>query len=397
MIRRYPASTLGLNGSQGLTLEQLFVRLCAFTTPYGSEYMLLSFFPDDIFIDEDGNFQYLICEKDGSDPIVQFCSHMDTACNYVERVDLQRTGDMIHTDGQTILGADCKIGVAIMLKMIEAQVPGWYVFHVGEEKGCIGASALSNRQDRWVIQPKISIEFDRHSYGSIITHQCMGRCCSEEFSEALAKQLIIPGYKPFASDDGGIYTDNQEYAEQIPEVTNISVGYFGHHTNREKQDIKYANLLLKALLKVQWNKLPIKRDPEDPANSRWSHGGYSMKSYARGWGMDTKDEDPWESEGNYGGTSLDLLDDDEWKRVVGSTTLGTKDGDYIYPKKPETVKTDHGYLVECVKCDHVNEFTVVEMECPFKFCEVCDAPLDADTAEELESVYRSSGVVKEKK
>lgn len=386
MIRRYPASTLGLNGSLGLTLEQLFVRLCSYTTPYGSEYMLLSFFPDDIYIDEDGNFQYLICEKDGSLPIVQFCSHMDTACNYVERVDLQRTGDMIHTDGQTILGADCKIGVAIMLKMIEAQVPGWYVFHVGEEKGCIGASALSNRQDKWAIQPKISIEFDRHSYGSIITHQCMGRCCSEEFSEALAKQLIIPGYKPFASDDGGIYTDNQEYAEQIPEVTNISVGYFGHHTNREKQDIKYANLLLKALLKVQWNKLPIKRDPEDPANSRWSHGGYSMKSYssyARGWGYDTKDEDPWESEGNYEG--------------MDGTILGAKDSDYIYPEKPKVIKTDTGHIVVCSRCNYDNEFTATEMECPFKFCEECDSPLDATTAEELESVSKEFGVTKEKK
>lgn len=379
MIHHYTKESLGLNGFLGLSLEQLFVRLCAYTTPYGSEAMLLSYFPDDIFIDEDGNLQYFIPNKDGTDPIVQFCSHMDTACTWVERVNLQRTGDMIHTDGRTVLSADCKIGVAIMLKMIEAQIPGWYVFHVGEEKGCIGAGALAKRSDRWIIQPKISIEFDRHSYGSIITHQCMTRCCSEEFSAALAKQLRIPGYQPFKSDDGGIYTDNQEYMDIIPEVTNLSVGYFGHHTHKERQDIRYANLLLRALLKVDWNSLPIKRDPNDPANSRWSHGGYSWRGYQRGWGMDTIDSDPWETEGNYSGT--------KWEGT-GDTILGiAKPEDYIFPEKPEVTKDEDGnYLIKCIACDSLSGFTPVEMSSPFKFCEECDAPLDATTAEELDHV-----------
>jgi len=310
---------------------------------------------------------------------------MDTACTYVERVDIQRTGNIIHTGGKTVLSADCKIGVAIMLKMIEARVPGWYVFHVGEEKGCIGAGALAKRQDKWVIQPKISIEFDRHSYGSIITHQCMTRCCSEEFSKALGDQLFIPGYKPYASDDGGLYTDNYEYEAMIPEVTNISVGYWGHHTNREKQDIKYANLLLKALLKVDWSKLPVVRDPLDPKNSRWGGGG--GYSYTR-WGYDDYKNnrlDAWESEENYEGTGVD-------------TILGkAKPGDYIFPEKPEVIKTEHGFTVKCVKCERLSEFTAAEMESPFKFCLECDAPLDANTAEELDYVGKSFGIKKEMK
>jgi hypothetical protein len=352
--------------------------------------MLLSFFPSDVWMDEDGNLHYLIQEKDGKDPIVQFCSHMDTACTYVERVNIMRTGDMIHTDGRTVLSADCKIGVAIMLKMIEARVPGWYVFHVGEEKGCIGATALAKKPNNWIIEPKISIEFDRHSYGSIITHQCMTRCCSEKFSEALAKQLIIPGYQPYQSDDGGLYTDNYEYESMIPEVTNISVGYFGHHTNRERQDITYANLLLKALLKVNWHKLPVVRDPNDPANSRWGGHGYSLGRYGNWgydklgkWGSETKDLDPWETEDNYDGTGAD-------------TILGkAKSSDYIFPRKPEVVKTEHGYTVKCCQCQQLSEFTNAEMESPFKFCLHCDGPLDADTAEELQYLSDTFGVKKE--
>lgn len=381
MIKQYPASTLGLNGYLGLTLEQLFVRLCAYTTPYGSEWMLLPFFPEDIHIDEDGNFHYMIQEKDGSDPIVQFCSHMDTACTYVERVKISRTGDKIHTDGKTVLSADCKIGVAIMLKMIEARVPGWYVFHVGEEKGCIGASALALSSDEWIIQPKISIEFDRHSYGSIITHQCMSRCCSEEFSKALGDQLIVPGYKPFSSDDGGIYTDNREYDKLIPEVTNISVGYYGHHTNRETQDIKYATLLLKALLKVDWHKLPVVRDPNDPTNDRW--GSYASSGYASRYGIDTIKQDPWEDEDNYEG--------------IYTTIPGATKRDYIFPKKPRAIKTTYGFSVECPRCAAHTEFSPAGMESPFKFCEECDSPLDADTAEEVDGMMSQWGTVKEKK
>lgn len=352
MIHKYTAESLGLNRYKGLTLEQLFVQLCAWTTPYGSEHMLLSFFPDNCDVDEAGNIHYIITNDDGTDPIVQFCSHLDTACSRIQRVNIQRTGDIIHTDGTTVLSADCKIGVAIMLKMIEHGVPGWYVFHVGEEKGCVGAEWLAKNRHKWPLDPKISVEFDRHSYGSIITQQCMSRCCSEEFSKALASQLSVPGYKPFGSDDGGLYTDNYEYMGLIPEVTNISVGYSGHHTHKEKQDIKYANLLLKSLLKVDWKSLPIIRDPNGPKEFAGRHS-YNFASGCYSLHKDRQDD----------------------------TLYDTDKSDSIFPAPYRD--SDGFYHIECPACWHTNDYTVQEFQKPFKFCQRCDEPLDAETYEEL--------------
>jgi hypothetical protein len=43
------------------------------------------------------------------------------------------------------LGADCAAGVALMVSMIHARVPGYYVFHDGEEQGCLGSRFLARR------------------------------------------------------------------------------------------------------------------------------------------------------------------------------------------------------------------------------------------------------------
>jgi len=97
-------------------------------------------------------------------------------------------------------------------------------------------------------------------YTSIITHQMDQRCCSDEFALALSKELNKNGFD-YDLDDSGVYSDSAEFADIYPECTNISVGYFAQHTNNETQDIEFLESLCKACTKVNWEKLPIVRDP----------------------------------------------------------------------------------------------------------------------------------------
>lgn len=405
MSKKYSEDCLGLDRYRGLTLEQLFVQLCAWTTPYGSEWMLMSFFPPETYMDMKGNIHFLIREKDGSEPIVQFCSHMDTACTNVERVYMERDGDIIKTDGTTVLGADCKIGVAIMLKLAEAGVPGWYIFHVGEERGCVGARYVETCDAVWKKDvPKISIEFDRHSYGSIITHQRGDRCCSEEFSKALGAALgefpqKYGKHRNYKSDNGGLFTDNACYMEKIPEVTNLSVGYTGHHTNREQQDITYAEILLQRIKKVNWHKLPIARDPKVKESkwSTWTSNGTTTYATKRYWddkihGDDTDTgsinlrkyrEQHASSDGIGNQTKLD-------HDVAVAQKLVEIDKKIADGKKANEAKTSRGcyfIVVDCPKCHKAHQFTPGELLSGKIFlCQDCSTDLQRTIDEELDEL-----------
>ena len=49
---------------------------------------------------------------------------------------------------------------------------------------------------------------------------------------------------------------------QIPECTNISVGYFKEHTVNEHQDILYLKNLCDVVVGFNWEDLPCVRDPK---------------------------------------------------------------------------------------------------------------------------------------
>lgn len=163
----------------------------------------------------------------------------------------------------TCLGADDGTGVWILLKMIEAKVPGTYVFHRGEERGCVGSNWMANDEGtKKLLQAyDYAIAFDRKDRDDIITNQRGRRCCSEAFATALAKALndedIDFKYKP---SPHGIYTDTANYDGLISECTNISVGYEGAHGSGEMQDLNHANKLLEAAKKVKWSELPALRE-----------------------------------------------------------------------------------------------------------------------------------------
>jgi hypothetical protein len=193
-----------------------------------------------------------------------FTCHLDTACRKQEKVTHVINNNIIKTNGKTILGADDKAGMVVLLYMIENKVPGLYYFFIGEEVGCIGSGNLSTTWSDTEFSHTVTkvVSFDRRSDCSVITDQWMGRCCSDEFASELALRLNSAGYNlKLAPDDTGVLTDSAQFMDIVPECTNISVGYNYEHTTSEYQDIDYLSRLCKSVVKIDWETLPIERDP----------------------------------------------------------------------------------------------------------------------------------------
>lgn len=227
--------------------------------------------------DEHGNYIKIIYEKAHRgfvQPQVCFTAHYDTVHSVAGKQQLHLTGDIVSAVNSDCLGADCTTGVWLILGMIEADVPGVYVVHYGEESGCIGSRALVKDCPDWLEYTKAVISFDRKGEESIITHQMGVRTASDDFAVSLSKALGMPSLRP---DPTGSYTDSNEYSSIISECTNLSVGYLNQHTPKESQNVFFAYQLLDALINADWSELVFKRDPEEHEID-YSYGwGYSKK------------------------------------------------------------------------------------------------------------------------
>lgn len=103
------------------------------------------------------NTDNLFCQLGGdlSGPRIFFAAHLDTVepCRGVRpKVE----GDLITSDGETVLGADDKAGVAVLIELMERIVGGGVthgpidlLFTVAEEKGLLGARNLD-----WSLVPR---------------------------------------------------------------------------------------------------------------------------------------------------------------------------------------------------------------------------------------------------
>jgi len=238
-------------------VRQTFISLVTETYPHGHEEEVVPFISGaGLQKDKFGNYYKIIGKSE-----TMFTSHLDTADRKKSKVTIRSKivdGDeILCSDGTTILGADDKSGVSVMLYMIAHNIPGIYYFFIGEERGGIGSGKVSSvfESTLHLKGVKRCVSFDRRNYFSIITEQMCMECCSEEFAQALASQYNSNGMQ-FRLDPTGIYTDSASFIEQIPECTNISVGYFDEHTTKERQNISFLIKLAEASIKVKWEELP---------------------------------------------------------------------------------------------------------------------------------------------
>lgn len=242
-----------------MNIRKKFLQLTSKTYPHGTENQLKKQLPKGYKEDGFGNFYIEI----GGDSTTMFTCHLDTADRQQKVVRHIIEGDIIKTDGSSILGADDKAGMTIMLNMIENGVPGLYYFFIGEERGCVGSRRVSQNWEKMEFSKRIKkcISFDRRGTDSVITEQLYGVCCSIGFAKELSNRLNSTGYQfKYSPDPTGIYTDSAQFTTLIPECTNISVGYYNEHSNSERQDIKHLDNLSQAVCKIDWETLPILRN-----------------------------------------------------------------------------------------------------------------------------------------
>jgi len=261
-----------------MAVDRDFKEMLSYMRPEGSLYQkkFCNRYLKPVFGKPDrfGNYTKIV----GNDPTIAFMAHHDTVHFKTGRQEVKLASGFYTTVDGSCLGADCTTGVYIILKMIEANVPGVYVVHAGEEIGCIGSSALVKSQPKWFGSVKAAISFDRKGYDSVITHQMGMRTCSDEFANSLADILGLA----FETDNGGAYTDSNEYVDDIGECTNLSVGYFAQHSKAESQDKVFLDLLINKLIAADWNKLVFSRQPGDVDADYESYYNHPWKGY-RGW------------------------------------------------------------------------------------------------------------------
>ena len=188
-----------------------------------------------------------------------FTAHVDTVHRDQGPNKIRKTATHWHADGAP-LGADDGAGCAILMHLLHSGVAGYFLFTQGEECGGIGATFVG-KDVEFLKDFDRAIAFDRRGIDSVITHQGMGRCCSDVFAEALANELCADMTLMYSPDSTGVYTDTAEFTHVIPECTNISVGYYHEHSENEALDILHFAALAERVVRIDWDSLPVDRDP----------------------------------------------------------------------------------------------------------------------------------------
>ena len=225
-----------------------------------------------------GNWHVKVTE----DPIL-WSSHTDTVHRVqgMQRIKVGADGMMrLHRKSKRVsscLGADDTVGVYLLTEMIKAGMPGYYLFHFGEEQGCKGSRDIAEDYSEWLQRFDAAIAFDRAGKADIITHQCGQRTASDTFARSLAEQLNGSGMR-YVPCDRGLFTDTESYAEIIPECTNVSIGYENAHSGQECVDTNHVMRLRDRVVDIDIRELVIARDPsvrEMVTRKVWTfkHGG----------------------------------------------------------------------------------------------------------------------------
>jgi hypothetical protein len=260
LSRKRPHKTHEVSNFTAWLFEQLPAELKSFT-----------------FVDGAGNL-HIDNRIEGSKTL--FIAHVDTVHKDTGVNLIKKTQTHWYANGAP-LGADDGAGCAMLMHLIHSGVRGYYIFSQGEECGGIGAKHIATHHIPLLKQFDRAIAFDRRGIDSVISHQGMGRCASDKFCDALASALNEHNDNlMYSPDDTGVYTDTAEFTDDIPECTNISVGYYNEHGDRENLDIVHFAALAIAASKVDWDGLPVDRDPTVP---EYKDYGYGKGNYNTAW------------------------------------------------------------------------------------------------------------------
>ena len=233
--------------------------------------------PLEPFVDGYGNRHVEVATPEGH-PRIMWSVHTDTVHRHGGTQKVEVTQGMAWTSDGSCLGSDDTVGIWLALEMIQAKVPGTYIFHREEESGGGGSMWLAKQGLDAHRAFDAAIALDRAGYSDVITHQGGGRCCSDVFAESLAK-LLGGSFKPC---DRGVFTDTANYVDLIGECTNLSVGYFSQHGPTEHTHLGFASRMRDALIAADWSQLVLKREAGEVDED--AYRGYVRGDYDDKWG-----------------------------------------------------------------------------------------------------------------
>lgn len=223
-----------------------------------------------------------------------FSCHIDTCHSMLESDGSMQTlmydealGQVFVAKPSGCLGADDGAGIYIMLSMIFAKKQGTYIFHRGEEKGCVGSRAVLDKNREWLSKFKVCVAFDRPDTYEVIITQGGTTCASAAYGAALTTALNAQGMK-YEVSHRGVITDSKIYRGVISECVNLGVGYNNQHTSQEYQDIEHLAALTKAAIAIGWEALPTSRvpylEPTQPffKGARWG-GNTQSQRFSHGY------------------------------------------------------------------------------------------------------------------
>lgn len=220
---------------------------------------VLTWFPlrTEVIRDKDGELKALIVDVPGDEQGILFACHLDTVHYSFGKQHIQIIDQVVSlhpSEESECLGADDGAGIWLLLRMMELQVPGTYIFHADEEIGCLGSHWLAREQPEWLAMFKHCISFDRSGTTDVITHFNGVRGCSDKYARHLADNLNshLKNYTLNPCTFGGS-TDVARYLGIIPNVTNVSTGYLFQHSAKETLDMVYLNELLAAAVAIFGN------------------------------------------------------------------------------------------------------------------------------------------------
>lgn len=259
---------------------ELFRKLLETASPSGHEKGVQDIVIEELdamgvehVLDKHGNIWTRVGETD--QPTL-FTAHMDCIHNdHPVILDWDDDTGIVKLHGdckQRALGADDSVGVRMLLHMIEHSVEALYIFTTEEETGCKGAAFAAKFCPDYI---KHAITFDRKDVSSVITSMSWGKCCSDEFAQAIIDGLDM-GHE---MDDTGSTTDTEKFRDKTLNHTNISAGYYQEHTKSERCDLDYVQDLMDAVLKVKWNELPQVKRPVIPKYSVSKYMKYKAPSF----------------------------------------------------------------------------------------------------------------------
>lgn len=265
-----------------------YLKMLTYVRPYksqGEEKFIADFIdPLNPYVDAIGNRYLMVLRDDGTKPTTMFTAHTDTVHTVASTgsIEVDPNKGMVYCgEGNSCLGADDASGIYIMLQMIKQGVPGLYAFFRGEERGGIGSTHAAEHETWWHGMQRC-VSFDRNSYShDVITNQAYGDCCSSAFADELSSLLKTYTGLNYKPSNGGVYTDSAEFMEDIPECTNISVGYYNEHTRREEQDLNILDKLITACILIDWDNLAVERDPTALNDLFSGYSGTPLKSNLR--------------------------------------------------------------------------------------------------------------------